>query len=132
MKTSTVSNPAVISSFFLIVGLSSIFVSVNASRNHIVGGDHGWGFRSGSYNIWALHRSFVAGNTLQFKYTRGAHNVVRVHAAGYEKCRAPEKESAKAMSTGSDKLTLKKGMNYFICSFEGHCTAGMKIKVHAK
>ncbi|KAI3975481.1 hypothetical protein MKX01_038750 [Papaver californicum] len=132
MKTSTVSNLAVISFFFLIAGLSSISVSVNASRNHIVGADRGWGLSSGSYNIWALHRSFVAGDTLQFKYTRGTQNVVRVHAAGYEKCRATEKESAKAMSTGNDKLTLKKGMNYFICSFQGHCTEGIKIKVHAK
>ncbi|MCL7051206.1 hypothetical protein MKW94_030455 [Papaver nudicaule] len=131
MKTSTVSNLA-ISFFFLIVGLSTISVSANASRNHIVGGDRGWGLAAGSYNIWALHRSFVAGDKLQFKYPPGAHNVVRVGAVGYENCKATTKESRKAMSTGNDKLTLKKGMNYFICGFQGHCTGGMKIKVHAK
>ncbi|RZC81456.1 hypothetical protein C5167_044029 [Papaver somniferum] len=133
MKASVASNLAVISFYLLIIGFSSISVYVNASRNHIVGGDRGWRFPSkSSYNIWALHRSFAAGDTLHFKYSRGAHNIVRVDAAGYRKCKVSATESAKAVSSGSDKILLKKGINYFICSLPGHCAAGMKMKVHVK
>ncbi|KAI3984730.1 hypothetical protein MKX01_039347 [Papaver californicum] len=133
MKASVTSNLAVISFYLLIIGFPSISVYVNASRNHIVGGDRGWRFpANSSYNIWALHRSFVAGDTLYFKYSRGAHNTVRVDAAGYRKCKVSPTESGKAVYSGSDKIRLKKGINYFICSLPGHCAAGMKVKVHVK
>ncbi|KAI3927887.1 hypothetical protein MKW98_023488 [Papaver atlanticum] len=110
MKASVASNLAVISFHLLIIGFSSISVYVNASRNHIVGGDRGWRFPSkSSYNIWDLHRSFAAGDTLCL------YNELR-----------------QSMSSGSDKIRLKKRINYFICSLPGHCAAGMKMKVQVK
>ncbi|RWV99177.1 hypothetical protein GW17_00037928, partial [Ensete ventricosum] len=60
----------------------------------------------------------------------GLHNVVSVNAAGYRSCKASGSAS-KAATTGNDKVTLKKGANYFICSIPGHCEAGMKIQVIA-
>jgi len=33
--------------------------------------------------------------------------------------------------SGSDRITLAKGVNYFICGIPGHCNLGMKIAVNA-
>lgn len=33
--------------------------------------------------------------------------------------------------SGADKITLVKGMNYFICGVPGHCGRGQKIAVNA-
>jgi hypothetical protein len=64
-----------------------------------------------------------------FRYNAKAHNVVPVSAAGYKSCSAPK--GVRALTTGNDRVTLKRGTNYFICSFPGHCQAGMKIAVTA-
>ena len=64
-----------------------------------------------------------------FRYNAKAHNVVPVSAAGYKSCSAPK--GVRALTTGNDRVTLKRGANYFICSFPGHCQAGMKVAVTA-
>lgn len=64
-----------------------------------------------------------------FKYDSSSHNVVSVSAAGYKGCAAPR--GARTYSSGSDRVTLARGTNYFICSIPGHCQAGMKIAVTA-
>ncbi|KAI3984729.1 hypothetical protein MKX01_039346 [Papaver californicum] len=114
----------------ILVGLSSISIA-NASKVYVVGGTKLWDFAV-PYDTWTIRRSFIAGDTLVFKYPVGAHNTVRVSVFGYKSCKATAKESAKALWTGKDKFTLKKGNNYFICGIPGHCSAGMKIKVFAK
>jgi len=55
--------------------------------------------------------------------------VVAVSAAGYRGCTSPR--GSQVFQSGKDSVTLKKGTNYFICSFVGHCQAGMKIAVTA-
>ncbi|XP_065037126.1 basic blue protein-like [Musa acuminata AAA Group] len=99
------------------------------ATTHVVGDSQGWGF-SLSYANWANGKSFAPGDTLEFNYQAGLHNVVPVNAAGYRSCKASGSAS-KAATTGDDKFTLKKGANYFICSIPGHCEAGMKIQVIA-
>ena len=64
-----------------------------------------------------------------FRYSPKAHNVVPVSAAGYRSCSAPR--GVRALTSGNDRVTLKRGVNYFICSFPGHCQAGMKVAVTA-
>ena len=64
-----------------------------------------------------------------FKYNPKAHNVVPVSAAGYNSCSSPR--GVRVLTTGNDRVTLKRGVNYFICSFPGHCQAGMKVAVTA-
>ncbi|MCL7051470.1 hypothetical protein MKW94_007750 [Papaver nudicaule] len=113
----------------ILVGLSSI--SIANAKVYVVGGTKEWGF-SGSYDMWCRRRSFVAGDVLVFKYPVGAHNTVRVSIFGYRSCKATARESSKALWTGNDRFTLKKGNNYFICGIPGHCSAGMKIKAFAK
>ncbi|OVA02351.1 Plastocyanin-like [Macleaya cordata] len=119
----------------LVMFISFFFIGLlisggTASTTHLVGGSQGWDI-SVSYTAWADKRSFAAGDTLVFNYQAGAHNVVPVNVAGYRSCKASAANLAKAMSTGNDKFTVKKGANYFICSYAGHCSAGMKIKVNA-
>ncbi|OVA02350.1 Plastocyanin-like [Macleaya cordata] len=114
-------------SFFLIGLLIS--GGVHASTTHIVGGSQGWGL-SVSYTDWVAESSFAAGDTLVFNYPAGAHDVIHVSALGYRRCQASARELAKVATTGNDKFTLKKGANYFICSYEGHCSACLKIKVN--
>ncbi|MCL7025141.1 hypothetical protein MKW94_025968 [Papaver nudicaule] len=114
----------------ILVGLSSI--SIANAKVYVVGNTKTWGF-SGSYDAWARRRSFVAGDILVFKYTPPrSHNTIRVSSSGYKSCKATPMESRRALWTGNDKFTLKKGNNYFICGIAGHCFAGMKIKVFAR
>ncbi len=62
-----------------------------------------------------------------FSYDPSVHNVVAVDAGGYSGCR----ESGTKYSSGNDRITLGRGTSYFICSFSGHCGAGMKMAVTA-
>jgi len=64
-----------------------------------------------------------------FRYSPKAHNVVPVSATGYNSCAAPR--GVRVLTSGNDRVTLKRGVNYFICSFPGHCQAGMKVAVTA-
>lgn len=64
-----------------------------------------------------------------FNYSPSVHNVVAVSAAGYKGCTTPG--GSKVFKSGKDRITLRRGTNYFICSFAGHCQAGMKIAVTA-
>jgi hypothetical protein len=63
-----------------------------------------------------------------FNYSPGAHNVVAVGVGGYNGCTTG---GSTPLTSGSDKITLKKGANYFICGVTGHCAAGMKLAVTA-
>ncbi|KQK13600.1 basic blue protein [Brachypodium distachyon] len=96
------------------------------SAVYTVGDRGGWTLNSGG---WPRGKRFRAGDVLQFKYGRGAHNVVAVNAAGYKSCSAPR--GAKVYSSGNDSVKLSRGTNYFICSIPGHCGAGMKMAVTA-
>ncbi|KAH9319096.1 hypothetical protein KI387_020865, partial [Taxus chinensis] len=55
-----------------------------------------------------------------FNYQRGIHDVVKVNLGGYNSC---SKGTSSSLTSGSDRIRLSKGANYFICSIPGHCTA---------
>ena len=80
-------------------------------------------------SVAILRRRCVCSNDAVFRYSPKAHNVVPVSAAGYKSCAAPR--GVRALTSGNDRVTLKRGVNYFICSFPGHCQAGMKVAVTA-
>ncbi|EEF33768.1 Basic blue protein, putative [Ricinus communis] len=63
-----------------------------------------------------------------FNYSPAAHNVVAVNRVGYDSCTGPK---GKVYRSGKDRIKLVKGQNFFICSFAGHCQAGMKIAINA-
>ncbi|KAH9615694.1 hypothetical protein KSS87_021089 [Heliosperma pusillum] len=90
-----------------------------------VGGAGGW-----TFNVvnWPRGKSFRAGDVLVFNYARSQHNVVPVGGSGYNGCNG---RGGRVNQSGRDRFTLKRGANYFICSFPGHCQGGMKIAVNA-
>ncbi|KAJ7946648.1 Basic blue-like protein [Quillaja saponaria] len=99
---------------------------VHAATTYTVGDARGW-----TFNVvgWPRGKHFRAGDTLVFKYNPQAHNVVAVNNVGYNTCKTPR--GAKVFKSGRDQIKLVKGQNYFLCSFVGHCQAGMKIAVNA-
>jgi hypothetical protein len=64
-----------------------------------------------------------------FNYNPKAHNVVIVDKQGYDTCK--ESGGAKEFQSGSDKITLVKGENYFICTCPGHYGGKITIAVNA-
>ncbi|XP_073308894.1 basic blue protein-like [Primulina huaijiensis] len=99
---------------------------VTEAATYTVGGSGGWTFNVAG---WPRGKTFKAGDVLVFNYGPGAHNVVRVNRAGYSGCNAPS--GAKSFQSGRDQIKLAKGQNFFICSYAGHCEAGMKIAITA-
>lgn len=114
----------------LAVALLIVFVSQcshAAGVSYKVGGANGWGLPKTNYLAKAPR--FHAGDTLNFHYNAGAHDVVAVGSKDYKSCKVTG--NSKRYTSGADQIQLKKGMNYFICSFAGHCASGMKIAIHA-
>ncbi|KAJ4823272.1 hypothetical protein Tsubulata_028448 [Turnera subulata] len=103
-----------------------LHLEVAHAATYNVGGPSGWTFNVAN---WPKGKRFRAGDILVFTYNPAAHNVVSVNSAGYIACSAPR--GAKSYSSGKDQIKLVKGQNFFLCSFPGHCQAGMKIAVNA-
>ncbi|KAK4489185.1 hypothetical protein RD792_004979 [Penstemon davidsonii] len=93
---------------------------------YTVGDSRGWDFDVAG---WENGKKFHSGDTLVFKYSEGAHNVVVVNKSDYDSCNVPD--NATTFSSGNDKVKLRKGPIYFICGIPGHCDAGMKIAINA-
>ena len=99
---------------------------VAVSAVYTVGDQRGWSFNVAN---WSMGKRFRAGDVLVFKYNAAAHDVAAVNAAAYDSCSAPR--GTKIMRSGNDRVTLRRGTNYFICTFPGHCQSGMKLAVIA-
>ncbi|WOL06591.1 basic blue protein [Canna indica] len=97
-----------------------------AAAVYTVGDSKGWTFNTVG---WPRGKRFRAGDVLVFKYSPSAHNVVAVNGPGYRGCTTPR--GSRVYKSGNDRITLRKGKNFFICNFVGHCQAGMKIGVTA-
>ncbi|KAF0915582.1 hypothetical protein E2562_036765 [Oryza meyeriana var. granulata] len=109
----------------VVAGLLPATVSAKAYR---VGDDFGWD-NGVDYDSWASGKRFKVGDTLEFLYAEGAHNVVVVEDEGsFEACVAPA--NAPTLSSGDDTVALNQaGRWLFICGFDGHCQSGMKLAV---
>ncbi|CAL9109183.1 unnamed protein product [Musa acuminata var. zebrina] len=103
-----------------------LLCEIGEAAVYTVGDTQGWTFNTVG---WPKGKRFRAGDVLVFKYSSTAHNVVAVNAAGYSRCTTPR--GSRVSKTGNDRIRLRKGTNYFICNFAGHCQAGMKIAVPA-
>ncbi|KAL6652983.1 hypothetical protein ACP70R_011908 [Stipagrostis hirtigluma subsp. patula] len=102
-------------------------VAAEDSRLWPVGDSAGWTF---GVLGWPNYKPFKAGDVLLFSYQPGAHNVVQVSLTQYGMCEVPG--NATVWSSGDDRVTLERGMSFFICGFPGHCQNGMKIAVTAR
>ncbi|KQK12097.1 chemocyanin [Brachypodium distachyon] len=118
-------NMAIVAVLGMVVVLVSAGMAESAVYN--VGDNGGWTFNA---NSWPAGKRFKAGDVLVFKYDSTAHDVTAVSAAAYKACAKPAR-AAKVYKSGSDRVTLARGTNYFICGVPGHCQAGMKIAVTA-
>ncbi|KAL5207710.1 hypothetical protein ABZP36_032145 [Zizania latifolia] len=96
------------------------------AATYTVGDSGGWRFYAGG---WAKGKTFRAGDVLEFKYNAAVHDVAAVDLAAYRSCAVPK--GSRKMRSGHDKVTLRKGMHYFICTERGHCQAGMKLAIRA-
>ena len=65
-----------------------------------------------------------------FNYDPTAHNVLVVDKNGYDRCEPLPSEVIKKFQSGSDRITLVKGDNYFVCGFPGHC-GKMRLAINA-
>ncbi|XP_062227330.1 basic blue protein-like [Phragmites australis] len=91
-------------------------------------GDHaGWSF---GVLGWPNYKPFKTGDVLLFSYKPGEHNVMQVSSLQYALCEAPG--NATVWSTGNDRITLARGVSFFISGFTGDCEKGMKIAVTAR
>ncbi|TVU33311.1 hypothetical protein EJB05_25144, partial [Eragrostis curvula] len=92
-----------------------------------VGGGTGWTFGVG--NSWARGKQPLAvGDVLVFQYAADEHNVVQVDQNGYNSCKAGV--GSPVHTSGDDRITLtESGKHFFICTFPGHCSEGMRIAV---
>uniref|UniRef100_A0A0E0CR17 Plantacyanin n=1 Tax=Oryza meridionalis TaxID=40149 RepID=A0A0E0CR17_9ORYZ len=107
---------------FLVVSATPV---AEAAR-YTVGDSGGWRFYAEG---WAKGKTFRAGDVLEFKYNAAVHDVAAVDLVAYRSCTVPK--GVRKMRSGRDKVTLRKGTHYFICTEPGHCKAGMKLAVRA-
>ncbi|XP_072064259.1 mavicyanin [Arachis hypogaea] len=113
--------------FVTVVLFSVCEVSMNAVYR--VGDSAGWTMIDHpDYKRWASTKRFHVGDTLIFTYLTQYHDVMEVSHHDYVHCKT---NSAKAVyHTGSDSVSLTKpGEFYFICSNDGHCSAGQKLHI---
>lgn len=62
-----------------------------------------------------------------FTFTTGQHDVVEVDKSSYDSCSTTN--ALNTIQTGPATVTLTSGTHYYICSFTGHCSGGMKLAV---
>ncbi|KAJ0781098.1 putative Phytocyanin domain, cupredoxin [Helianthus annuus] len=118
---------AVVATAVLCLLAVSLHCEVAEAATYVVGGRGGWSF---NVSGWSRGKKFKAGDVLVFNYQKGAHNVVAVNEAGYDKCSTTPRNT-KVYTSGEDRIRLVKGLNNFICTLPGHCGAGMKIQISA-
>ncbi|CAL5184669.1 unnamed protein product [Lathyrus oleraceus] len=122
----TANSSSVIAMILLVLCMFVFHPKMIHAETYTVGDDKGWSF--GVQN-WPSGKTFKEGDILVFNYTPVIHSVVTVKEFGYNSC-FPFGGSGFHIS-GADKITLVKGMNYFICGTPGHCSQGQKIAVNA-
>ncbi|TVU13619.1 hypothetical protein EJB05_37039, partial [Eragrostis curvula] len=97
------------------------------SRLWPVGDSAGWSF---GVLGWPNYKPFEAGDVLLFHYKPGTHNVVKVSNVQYSMCQVSG--NVTVWISGNDRVTLDRGMSFFVSSMPGDCERGMKIAVTAQ
>ncbi|KAL6838628.1 hypothetical protein ACP4OV_031585 [Aristida adscensionis] len=96
-----------------------------AYKSYLVGDGAGW--TRYLQNWWPAGKTFHAGDELVFKYDSRFHDVVITSKGAFKKCVVSK--GARVLASGYDRVTLRRGTNYFICGKPGHCANGMKLAV---
>ncbi|KAF9613261.1 hypothetical protein IFM89_006760 [Coptis chinensis] len=105
---------------FAVVMAISVLPMITLAKTFTVGDGQGWttGF---DYQAWAKDKKIRVGDTLVFKYSKGAHNVQKVDGNGFDKCIKPSLNEA--LTTGNDaiRLTSIGKKKWYICGVGNHC-----------
>ena len=65
-----------------------------------------------------------------FKYDQTAHDVVEVDEAAYNAREVPV-GGGTPLASGNDRVVVRGGKSFFVCSQPGHCANGTKIAITA-
>ncbi|KAL8129598.1 hypothetical protein V2J09_018753 [Rumex salicifolius] len=109
-----------------------IQISSSAATSYTVGDSTGWIVPSSSsfYTSWASKDTFKVGDDLVFNFQSGSHTVAEVSKADYDSCSSSN--AIKSESTGPATLQISSaGAHYYICTINGHCSAGQKLSITA-
>ncbi|KAF3320593.1 uclacyanin-3-like protein [Carex littledalei] len=112
---------------FLCVLSMAFLVQIAMGVDYPVGGTAGGWDTNTDLSTWATGQTFVAGDSLTFKYP-SSHDVVEVTKADYDTCSGSNPLGSYTGGSTTIKLTTP-GKRYFICTTPGHCAAGMKLEV---
>ncbi|KAL9680863.1 hypothetical protein QQ045_012643 [Rhodiola kirilowii] len=107
-----------------------VFILLHPSESTVftVGEDEKWS-TGVNYLTWSQKYNFTVGDTLEFEYLKGEHNVYDVTEEAYRSCNETDGVYARYQS-GNDTVELRKSSKYwFICNIPGHCFSGMRLKI---
>ncbi|KAL6638014.1 hypothetical protein ACP70R_025586 [Stipagrostis hirtigluma subsp. patula] len=122
------SHTTMLAAVAVVLAVAASLPATASAASYTVGDDSGWD-NGVDYDAWARGKKFKVGDTLEFLYSEGFHNVEVVDAQGYADCAAAS--NAPTLTSGDDTVTLSQpGRWFFICGVEGHCDSGQKLAVN--
>ncbi|KAH7655547.1 Cupredoxins domain-containing protein [Dioscorea alata] len=102
-------------------------VTWGSATVYTVGDSDGWN-TGVDYSLWANDKTFVVGDSLEFNYASGLHNVDEVSSGDYQSCST--NNIINSDSSGHTRVYLSSsGRHHFICGVPGYCNQGMKLAV---
>ncbi|XP_057521168.1 umecyanin-like [Amaranthus tricolor] len=114
----------------LLVVVYCVLVQSSSALIHVVGGVAGWEIPPNKtfYEDWAKPRTFGVGDKLVFPYRMGAHNVLQVNKADFDKC--GHDNVINQFFKGPTVFQLNAIGDYYFYSGVGiHCEMGQKLHV---
>ncbi|XVE59861.1 hypothetical protein DITRI_Ditri05aG0081200 [Diplodiscus trichospermus] len=118
----------------LFVVLAATSLQTSFAITYTVGDSRGWTIPISDddlYDNWDDDKFFVVGDILVFNFSTGRHDVAEVTEAAYNACTT--NNTIFTESNGPARITLNRtGDHYFICTFTGHCTRGLKLGVQVR
>ncbi|KAJ1293089.1 hypothetical protein BS78_01G041700 [Paspalum vaginatum] len=113
----------------LVLTLGLAMAATSSAVVYQVGGTSGWTILGNiNYTDWTSNKNFHVGDTIEFKYPPGIHNVLEVKKADYDSC--TNSTPIATHTSGDDKIVIKSpGHRFFICGVPGHCAAGQKVNI---
>lgn len=113
----------------LVLTLGLAMAATSSAVVYKVGDTSGWTILGNvNYTDWVVNKTFHLGDTIEFQYPQGIHNVLEVKKADYDSC--TNSSPISTYTSGDDKITIKRpGHRFFICGVPGHCAAGQKVNI---
>ncbi|AQK62212.1 Blue copper protein-like precursor [Zea mays] len=113
----------------LMLALGLAMAVTSSAVVYKVGDASGWTILGNvNYTDWTSKQNFRVGDTIEFTYPPGIHNVLEVNKADYHSC--TNSTPIATHTSGDDKIVIKSpGHRFFICGVPGHCAAGQKLSI---